>query len=226
MKRLSAMCLGVWIIAAGSQLDAAPMLSQGFEDITTLAGDGWVVINNSSPVGTTDWFQGNTGVFAAQAGPSDSYVAANFDNAGFGGDIDNWLLTPVLSLSNQSMVTFWTRTEPGSPFADRLTVALSTNGASTDVAADFSAQLTINSSLAVPGYPEDWTMYTVNLTGIGAPATGRIGFHYAVPDTSTNGNYIGIDTLSIGNVPEPSTVGLMAAGLAALALRRMRRNRR
>src|ERR1700690_2848835 len=72
---------------------------ENFDDINTLAGSGWVMTNNSSPIGTTGWFQGNTAVFDAQAGPPDAYIAANFNNAAFGGNISNWLMTPVLDLS-------------------------------------------------------------------------------------------------------------------------------
>jgi hypothetical protein len=31
---------------------------ESFNDITTLPGAGWVLSNNSTPVGTTSWFQG------------------------------------------------------------------------------------------------------------------------------------------------------------------------
>ena len=48
--------------------------------------------------------------FTAQAGAANSYVAANF-NAGtpFGGAIDNWLISPELTLAGTTRVTFYTR---------------------------------------------------------------------------------------------------------------------
>lgn len=49
------------------------ILTEGFDDITTLTGKGWVRINKSSPLGVTDWFQGNPPVFSSQTGASDSY---------------------------------------------------------------------------------------------------------------------------------------------------------
>jgi hypothetical protein len=45
---------------------------RGFDNISTLAGSGWTLVNNSSPAGLTGWFQGNSGVFNSQAGAPDS----------------------------------------------------------------------------------------------------------------------------------------------------------
>ncbi|MBK9193062.1 MAG: choice-of-anchor J domain-containing protein [Crocinitomicaceae bacterium] len=58
--------------------------------ITTLAGSGWVMQNNSVPVGLTNWFQGNGTVFAAFNGASDSYIGANFNNTTGANTISNW----------------------------------------------------------------------------------------------------------------------------------------
>jgi hypothetical protein len=223
MHHFRALGLGLLLIAAGAPLSAAPILFEGFDDITTLAGDGWVMINNSSPVGTTGWFQGNTGVFVAQSGAADSYIAANYNNAELGGDIDNWLLTPVLMLDSSTVVSFYTRSTGGG-YADRLAVSYSTSGGSTDVANDFTLTLAVNDVLDPYGYPSEWTMYTLNLSSIAAPALGRIAFHYAVPDTLVNADFIGVDSVSVEQVPEPSEAGLMAAGLLALGLWRWRRN--
>src|SRR6185503_17575667 len=73
-------------------------LSEGFVDITTLAGAGWVQTNHSTVVGTTNWFQGNSDVFPAQAGAPTSYIGANFNNTTGTNTISNWLLTPPVSL--------------------------------------------------------------------------------------------------------------------------------
>ena len=58
----------------------ACVLVEGFNDITTLPGAGWVQTNHSSTAGTTGWFQGNSAVFPAQSGAATSYIAANFNN--------------------------------------------------------------------------------------------------------------------------------------------------
>jgi len=73
--------------------------AENFDNVSSLSGLGWVFVNNSNPVGSTGWFQGNTAVFSSQNGAPDSYIAANFDNAAFGGNISDWLLSPEVVLS-------------------------------------------------------------------------------------------------------------------------------
>jgi len=219
------------LLPAGAS--GAALLTEGFDVITTLAGSGWVMTNNSAPVGSTGWFQGNPSAFSAFSGLPDSYIATNFNNASTAGNISNWLITPQLSLSGLVEISFYTRTEVGSPFPDSLELRLSTNGASTNVGGtdssvgDFTTLLlSINPSLAVSGYPEGWTQYSVQVN-FASPASGRFGFRYNVPNTDTNGDYIGIDDLSVadnvGAVPEPGTMGLLAIGSIAVALGRFRR---
>ncbi len=206
-------------------------LTENFDDVSLLAGGGWALINNSSPSGATGWFQGNSAVFPSQAGAADSYVAANFLNAGFGGNISNWLLTPVVTLTNGDSISFYTRTQSPAFVADRLELRYSTAGASTDVGltdasiGDFgNLLLTVNPALDPAGYPDDWTLFSATLSGLGGPATGRYAFRYFVTDTSVNADYIGIDTLSVSpsGVPEPASAGLLALGIGALALTRSR----
>jgi len=161
-------------------------------------------------------------VFTSQAGADDSYIAANFLNADFAGNISNWLLTPVLTLDEGVVLSFFTRTQLNPPAADNLEVRLSTNGASTNVGAtdasvgDFTTLLfSVNPALAPSGYPSDWFQVTVPLSGLGGPTTGSFALRYAVPDTSVNGDYIGIDTLTVSNaeiIPEPSTAVMFLVG--------------
>ena len=183
----------------------AIVLDEGFNG--AIPPPGWTIVNNSSPVGVTNWFQGDTGVFTAQAGAANSYIAANFLAAGFGGNIRDWLLTPTVLLSNGSVFSFFTRTETGSTFGDQLEVLLCRNGPCTNTA-DFSTVL-------IPTFtvPDAWTRESFTFSGLGAGDTGRIGFLYLVNDTSVNGDYIGIDTVQ---VPEPSTLAVFAVALVML----------
>lgn len=219
------------LLPAGAS--GAALLTEGFDDITTLAGSGWAMTNNSAPLGSTGWFQGNASFFSAFSGLPDSYIAANFNNASIPGNISNWLITPQLSLSGLVQISFYTRTETGSPFPDSLELYLSTNGASTNVGStdtstgDFSnLLLTVNPTLSTGGYPEAWTQFTAQVN-FGSPTSGRFAFRYAVPNTDTNGDYIGIDDVSVadnvGTVPEPGTMGLLALGSMAFAFARFRR---
>jgi hypothetical protein len=224
--------IAVAMLTAGSAAQAGVVLTEGFDDITTLAAAGWSFVNNSNPLGTTGFFQGNPGVFSAQSGPDDSYIAANFNNADFGGTISNWLISPTMSLFDGETLSFFTRTDLAS-FADRLEVRFSLNGDSMDVGntvdsvGDFTTLLTtVNAGLDPLGYPSDWTMISAKFSGItpGVGAMGRFAFRYTVPDTSVNGNYIGLDTLTL-TVPEPSSIALFGLALTGLGLIVRRRNR-
>ena len=200
-------------LAAAAQ---AALLEEGFNDVSTLAGSGWVQTNNSAPAGSTGWFQGNAGVFASQAGASESYIAANYLNTDAnGGVIDNWLISPTLSLGGSAVLTFYTRTaDPG--FADTLEVRFSP-GSSSDVSGFTMSLLTVG-DVATPYPSSDWSSFSVALPSV---SSGRFAFRYTVPD-SFGADYIGIDTVSVMAVPEPSTYALMAFGLAGLALGRRR----
>src|SRR5882672_3852819 len=89
-----------WLVAAlwfGLSATAAEAQFQINEDFVTVPPPGWVVTNNSEPLGTTNWYQGDTAAFQAQGGPADSYAAADFDNTGDTGTISDWLLTPQVT---------------------------------------------------------------------------------------------------------------------------------
>src|SRR5689334_188287 len=76
----------------------AQSFSESFNDITTLAGNGWVMTNASVAVGSTSWFQGNAtsagGPFDSYNGAANAYIGANYNNTGNVGTISNWLMTP------------------------------------------------------------------------------------------------------------------------------------
>ena len=196
----------------------AALLSEGFDDVTTLPGAGWVQTNNSTPVGTTGWFQGNAGVFASQAGAANAYIAANFNNSnGIGGGIDNWLISPELALAGGGTLTFYTRTADAA-FGDVLQVLF--NAGSSSATADFTTSLlTVGDP---PPYPDaDWMSFSVALP---SAATGRFAVRYLVPD-SGNADFIGIDSVRVDAavVPEPESWALLALGVAAMTARRHRR---
>jgi hypothetical protein len=207
---------GLLAAATSSVVLGAPLLSEGFNDIRTLPGDGWVLINDSAPPGRTGWFQGIPVLFPAASGPADSYIAANFNNAAFGGTVSNWLLTPQLDLSNGESLNFSLRLL-GDGFRDRVEVYFSDSGASAALG-DFSL-LSAYSSEVDTG----WAALSVALNGLAAPASGRFAFRYVVDDTSLNGNYIGIDNVSVFAVPVPGTVALVLLGGALLLLRSRRK---
>src|SRR5690606_25488603 len=100
----------------------AVVLSEGFDDITTLVPGGWFMQNNSTSVGLTTWFQGNPEVFPSQSGGTNSYIGANFNSTTGASTISTWLLTPAMTIDNGDVLKFWTATGAGSIFPDRLEV--------------------------------------------------------------------------------------------------------
>jgi hypothetical protein len=187
-----------------------PVLTENFDNVATLPGAGWFQINRSEPLGTTGWYQGDSTVFTSQAGAANAFIMADFDNTGTtgGATISNWLITPVLTLHNGDVLSFYTRTVTAPEFPDRLEVRMSPNGASTNVGStstsvgDFTfILLTINPSLTPAGYPSDWTQYEVTINGLGGATSGRLAFRYFVTDAGeggSNSDHIGIDTVTYG----------------------------
>lgn len=206
---------------------------EGFDNFNALPSKGWNFQNLSNPLGDISWFQGDTEIFDAQAGPVNSYLGVNFDSVNGLGTISNWAITPMLTYSDGDTFSFYTRTEAGSTWPDRLEVRLSTQGNSSNVGStatsvgDFtSLLLTVNPGLTIGGYPEVWTKYDITLNGLASPTTGRIAFRYFVTNGGTDGDfgdYIGIDTLRITTaVPEPSTWFLGGMACFAICLSRLR----
>ncbi len=192
---------------------AAPDYSwvEEFDTLANAINDGWGVINNSRPIGTDSWVQGqylidNKGKLGGYSPASYSYSGQDFAlctfNANSGaGIISCWLITPVTTMKNGDIIRFYTRTlaEPAT-YPDRLQVRLNPNSASVNVGSgpladntvglatgDFSTLLLdINPNLVLSGadaYPgTGWKQYTLTLSGL--PPTlvkRRFAFRYFIP---------------------------------------------
>src|SRR5436190_2455165 len=137
-----------------------PPLAEGFDDVSTLPGAGWVQINHSQPIGAGVWAQGNPLAYPAQSGAPDAYITVGFESGSDTSTLSNWLLTPALRLQNGDSITFWTRTVTMINFPDRLQIRSSTNGYSTNIGTtatdvgDFTTLLLdINPTYQFDGYP-------------------------------------------------------------------------
>lgn len=187
------------------------LLTENFDDVGQLAGNGWLSINVSADAGQ-GWFQGNDGVFSAHAGAANSYIAANYLSTNSAvGAIDNWLITPVLNLNGASTLSFFTRTsDPG--FNDQLEVRFTSDTSGS--LASFTTLVTTVGGNAT--YPDNGFQQFV--ASLPASGVGRIAFRYV--GNGADANYIGIDTVNVAAVPEPSTYAMMGLGLAALLVAR------
>ena len=206
----------------------AVVVDEGFDDITTLPGAGWLEVNDSSPLGTTSWFQGtdvaDSGPFDAFDGASNAYIAANYNNTAGVGTISNWLVSPEFTFGAGAVVSFYTRTVSSPSFPDRMQVRMCTTGDCTNVGADPSdvgdfttLLLDINPTYTTTDYPNDWTLFTIELP----PGTGRIAFRYFVENggpSGANSDYIGIDRVviddgngTVGGCANPADVPWLAA---------------
>ncbi len=194
---LAVLCL----FTLGSSFSQA--INEGFANVAGLTAAGWNQQNLSTPIGSNpNWVQGSSAVFPENSAPVDSYIASNFNAVAGAATISNWLITPTLNLSNGDVISFYTRST-GGIYPDNLQVRMSTNGSSTNVGAtntsvgDFSnLLLEVNPALTAAGYPSTWTQYTITVSGLAAPTSGRIAFRYYVPNGGPNGNnsdFIGID---------------------------------
>mgnify|MGYP001627154905 CR=1 FL=1 len=201
------MCLVSALLLSKNLLFSQPF-SESFNDINTLAGSGWVMTNVSTPLGITNWSQGvnigSGGPFDAYNGAANAYISANFNNTSGVGTISNWLLTPNRTFRNGDVITFYTRKATPDTYPDRLEVRISQNGASTSVGSgttvgDFTTLLlSVNPTLVTGVYPTAWTFYSVTISGLAAPTSGRIGFRYFVTNggpSGANSDYIGIDQI-------------------------------
>src|SRR5271165_6292706 len=163
-------------------------LTEGFDTVgapgppaTGIFASGWVVINNSSPLGiASDWLI--TPVLELENGATISfYTQTNVPvNTQFPNELQVWE-----SQSGSSTVNVGsTAAAPGGDFTVQL---LDINPGAT------AENGTPN------GYPTAWMQYTLTISGLSAPTDGRIGFRYYLPDAATQGTTIGIDTFSFAD---------------------------
>jgi len=211
------------LLAAGSlfKMNSQVMLQENFTATFVPTANNWDVQNLSQPIGSTSWFQGSgAATFPAFNGSPNDYFAANYNSQGTtAGGISNWLITPSLTIYNGAVIEFATRvanTGTALPFPDRLQLRMSPNatnsviptgtasvGTFTTLLLDINPLLSTNTTSAVVngsvnGYPQAWTVYSVQISGVTGTVTGRFAFRYFVDDggvNGTNSSYVGIDAV-------------------------------
>ena len=216
MKKIYAfLMMSLGIISYQQVAAQATTLNESFTG-TTLP-TGWARQNLSSPAGAANWTIGTTTSDVGTAQGSGA-VIVNYTSvaASSAGTISNWLFTPLLSLKDGAVLTFYTRSGQGATvYPDRMEVRVSTAGTSVNAGATATSvgdytnlACSVNPSLSTATstggcgnpYPTTWVQYSVTLTGIGStPVSGRIAFRYFVTDGGPNGansSIIGVDEVT------------------------------
>jgi hypothetical protein len=221
MKRLISLAGAAFVAAAAwaplsSHAAGVVVLDEGFNSVAGLSD--WAQVNRSTPPGS-GWFQGNTGIFSAQSGPANSYAGVNYLSAANGmGMVDNWLITPTLSLNGLTTLSFFTNRDSEPGFFDQLEVRFS-YGSNTSADGFDTLLLTIGGDGT---FPTQWAQWT---TSLDVEGEGRFAFRYL--GNAAMLDYVGLDTVRVVTaVPEPATYLMMLAGLGAVGARARRlRNR-
>ncbi len=166
---------------------------------------GWTQTNQSSPLGTSNWFRGNTSSFNSYNGPADGYIATNYQNGAGVATLSNWLMAPPVTVQNGDEVSFYSRV-PSNSFPDRIYLRRSDLGAgstnpsgATDLGSYTTECLVINPTLTSTAFPIVWTKFTYVVSGLSGPTSCRFALHYFVTNggDGANSNYVGIDAFKI-----------------------------
>lgn len=161
---------------------------------------------------------------SANQSPND-FVSADATVVGGDGHINAWLISPVVPIKNGDQLVFWTRAVDDSYYPvytkDRMqvranfasgTVSIADTGVGNfsnlllDINPNYIYNDASGNSPTIPGYPRQWTKYTVTFSDIpgGSTNAARFGFRYVGKDAGLQGgsggnNYptvVGIDSLA------------------------------
>jgi len=201
--------------------------SENFTDVSKLGGKGWIITNNTDKPGPEAWRKGRYEstnkytfgydyvvgfpAYSSERSPNDFISVDMYAGAGVA-NMSVWLITPVTKMKNGDQFVFYSRAHvDDGTFAakdgnDRMQVRGNFTNTSANVGGDWtsvgnftSLLLDINPTLALYGYPETWTKYTVTLSGISGVINGRLAFRYYVSAGGPDGNnssMVGVDEVS------------------------------
>ena len=200
---------------------AQNLYTYGFTTNAAMIGaDGWIITNQSVPVGSTTWnvpaaaLAGGLFGGAGHSGGATSYAVANYNNTTGANTISNWLISPVVNVKNGDVVTFWTRigkTAQPANFADNLQMRMSTaattvnpSTGNADLGSFTTLGVEINPLLDTTTFPAVWTQYSYTVAGVPVQSPCKFAFRYFVTDggpTGNNSDIMGIDDFSVDRSP-------------------------
>lgn len=167
----------------------------GNNDTTALKTRGYKLRRGAAhgPIGTTYWFQGNSGVFAAFNGPPTGYVGANFNATTGTNTIDLWLILPSVNVAAGDTISFYERSPSASTFPDSIRVYYASNG-DTNASTGSWVELGKFKTTTTGSWAER------RFVAPSAGANGRFAINYRVANggpTGANSDFIGIDFIRI-----------------------------
>ena len=161
----------------------------GDNTVAGLEARGWVVLDEDGGGTTPPFNQGDVTVFTSYEGPDDGYTFSNYQGAN-GFLIDQWLISPEITVAAGDTLKFWHRSPDANPFDDSIYVRYSTTAGITP--ADFDM---------------NWGRYLVSETGwaqwtgtFSTSGTVRFAIQYYITDggpSGNNSNYVGLDYFEV-----------------------------
>ncbi len=134
--------------------------TEEFDTLLNVTARGWVITNNSKPLGTVSWIQGfnyismyhgltpgktggpfnylyGTGMSGNPSASGSDFVMTTSECGSGVAYCSNWLISPEITMKNGDIIKFYTRTYDNPAVgADRLQVRLNTVNSSADVGRD------------------------------------------------------------------------------------------
>lgn len=163
----------------------------GDNSVAGLQSRGWIILNEDGGGVTDPWFQGGT-QFLAFDGPDSGYVASNYNGANIDGVIDQWLISPPLTVTSTDTLIFWARSPLGgaTPFDDSIHIMYSASAGTTP-----SSFVSIGRFLVPKNDWDDFFIYNFP-----SNATIRFAIRYYLFEggpTGIRSNYIGLDLFQL-----------------------------
>ena len=160
----------------------------GDNSVAGLQARDWIVLNEDGGGVTDPWFQGGS-QFLTFEGPDTGYVASNFNGANLDGVIDQWLISPAITVVPGDTLYFWARSPDGSMFDDSINIMYSSTAGTTPAAFISLGRFFVDTT--------DWQQFRISFV---STSTIRFAIRYYLFDGGPSGirsNYIGLDLFQL-----------------------------